>query len=164
VKLEVSRRRLLAGGIGAVFLIGIAIAAWQSKSVDIPLVSEGHSVARAQAQHGGDDRPVASTDLENCIAVWNSYENSYPRQSLTNLGEGLYVSVTTSKLYSRKCLITAANPELNLAAQFFEGGSGTNASGSPFSPSATGSADSLPSSVTNWNASADGKGYLALKP
>ena len=69
-----------------------------------------------------------------------------------------YVSVTTSNLYPGKCLVTGANPQLDLSAQFLESDSGRYA----YDQVGSGEANSLPPSVTNWNASADGEGSLAL--
>jgi hypothetical protein len=68
------------------------------------------------------------------------------------------VSVTTSDLYPGKCLVTAANPELNLSAQFLEGDGNPYA----FDQVGSGEATSLPPSVTAWNASADSEGYIGL--
>lgn len=158
MNVRLDKKWLLAGGVGAVALIVIAIVAWQAKSINIPLVSEGQSVAQAPSGVGG--HPVAEPaepDLQRCVDLWNKPSDAGPRSSMAALVAS-YVSVTTSEVYPDKCLVTAANPELNLSAQFLEG------DGNPYAYDqvGSGSAGSLPPSVTAWNASADGEGYLTL--
>jgi hypothetical protein len=152
------KKWFLAGGVGAVVLVVLAVVAWQVKSIDIPLVSEGHSVAHAQAN--AESQSVAKgPNLQRCVTLWDGQSNAGPQSTVSTL-EGSYVSVTMSSLYSDKCLITAANPQLNLSAQFLESESGPYA----YDQAASGEATTLPASVTHWNASANEEGLLTLKP
>jgi hypothetical protein len=98
--------------------------------------------------------------LQECVDLWNRSSNSAIRQQLTVLVPE-YVSVTMSSIYEDKCLITAANPELDLASQFLEGGV---TSGATYAATESGSATTLPASVTQWNAKLEPEGYLALLP
>lgn len=159
MSVRLDKKWLIGGGIGAVILIVLVLVAWQAKSINIPLVSEGNSVAQAPSDAGG--HPVAESpepDLQRCVNLWNnSSANAGPRSSLSAL-EASYISITTSEVYPDKCLITAANPEINLSAQFLEG------DGSPYAYDqvGSGSASSLPPSVTDWNAASDAEGHVAL--
>jgi hypothetical protein len=94
-----------------------------------------------------------------CLPAWNGPENVGPRNEVSVL-EASYASITLSELYPGKCLVTVANPQLNLAAQYLEveGGPYT------FKDQSSGEATSLPSSVTEWNASVKNGGRLALRP
>ena len=124
--------------------------------------SDGRSASETSANASSGSRPVAESegpDLQRCVNVWNKSFNAGSKSELVALVPS-YVSVTTSNLYPGKCLVTGANPELNLAAQFLEGGSGPDA----YSEIESGEANSLPASATNWNASADSEGNLTLKP
>ncbi|MCW2988937.1 MAG: hypothetical protein JWM24_1875 [Solirubrobacterales bacterium] len=156
MNVQVDRKWLIGGGIGVALLIVLALAAWQVKSIDIPLVSEGHSVAHARS--GSESPPVVKgPNLQRCVTLWDGRSNAGPQSTVSTL-EGSYVSVTMSSLYSDKCLITATNPQLNLSAQFLESESGPYA----YDQAASGEATTLPASVTRWNASANGEGFLTL--
>ena len=162
MKLEIEEKWLAIGGAGAVALLVLVIAAWQIKSINIPLLSEGGSApaqAQPQAHSDLDDESMPGLSLQRCIDLWNGSSNASGRSSLSALVAS-YVSVTFSDLYPGKCLVTGANPELNLSAQFLEGDSHPNA----FDQVGSGAATSLPPSVTAWNASSDSEGYLTLKP
>jgi hypothetical protein len=159
VNVRLEGKWLIGGGVGAIIVIVLAIAAWKDKSIDIPLVSEGGSAAKAHAGSSPVAEEPEGPDLQHCVDLWNKSFNAGSMSELVALVPS-YVSVTTSDLYPGKCLVTGANPELNLAAQFLEGGSGPDA----YSQIGSGEANSLPASVTNWNASSDGEGHLTLKP
>jgi hypothetical protein len=157
---QADRKWLIGGaGIGVAVLI-VLVVAWQIKSIDIPLLSEGHSVAQADS---GSSHPVAESegsDLQRCVNVWNGSSNAGPRSELVALVPE-YISITMSSIYEDKCLVTAANSELNLASQFLEG---DTTSGATYSATESGTATTLPASVTQWNASANSEGYLSLNP
>lgn len=159
MKLEIDRRWLLASAVGVVALLVLTIVAWQIKSIDIPLLGEGGSAPRAEAQAHNDldDESMPGLSLQGCVDLWNGSLNASGRSSLSALLAS-YVSVTFSDLYPGKCLVTAANSELNLSAQFLEGDGNPSA----FDQVGSGAATSLPPSVTDWNASSDERGYIGL--
>ncbi len=163
VKLEIEKKWLLGGGTAAVAVAALFLVAWIVKGIDIPLVGEGGSApAQAQVQGHSDlgDESMPGLDLQHCVDIWNSStDNAGPQSSMSALAAS-YVSVTFSDLYPGKCLVTGANPELNLSAQFLESDAGPYA----YDQMGSGAATSLPSSVTAWNASSDGEGYLTLRP
>lgn len=158
MKLEIDRKWLIGGGIGAALLIAVAVGV-------VALASGGSG--RSAAETPASDAEIAELEeevgsaeeegLEECVVLWNGSENAGPQSSLAALVAS-YVSVTTSDLYPGKCLITAANPELNLSAQFLESDAGPYA----YDQVGSGEATSLPSSVTDWNASDAGEGKLLL--
>lgn len=160
MKLEIERKWLAVGGAGAIALLVLVIAAWQIKSINIPLFSEGGSApaqAQPQAHSDLDDESMSGLSLQRCIDLWNGSSNASGRSSLSALVAS-YVSVTFSDIYPDLCLVTAANTELDLSAQFLEGDSRPNA----FDQVGSGSASSLPPSVTDWNAASDSQGYIRL--
>lgn len=161
VKLEIEKKWLVGGGIGAAFLVVLAIVAWQVKSIDIPLVSEGHSAANAGSGAKAGDAPVEA-DLQRCVVLWNKPSNDYGRSLISGYSDQPpYVNVDFSATFSDKCLITSANPDIGRAYQFLEGRGESSGLG-PFGiPVSEGSVNSLP--PTEWNASSDGEGYLTLK-
>ena len=127
----------------------------------IALASGGSSKSAAETPARSAEVGSSEGDaLQACVDLWNRPSNAAIRQELKVLVPE-YVSVTMSSVYEDKCLITAANPELNLASQFLEGG---NTSGATYSATESGSATTLPASVTQWNASANSEGYLSLNP
>lgn len=169
MKLEVSRKWLLAGGIAAAILIVFAIITWQVKSIDIPLVGQGGSIAETEAHTDVNDQFMPGLDLQRCVILWNKPSNDYGRELISGYSDQPpYVSVGFSEIYPDKCLITAANPDLGRAFQFNDGGQGSGGGESglgPFGfPVSEGSPNTLPPSATNWNASADSEGFLRLNP
>jgi len=116
------------------------------------LASGGGTGARASKEihREGDSGP----NLGRCVDLWNRPANAAARSSVSALIAD-FVSVTTSDLYPGKCLITAANSQLNLSAQFLE-------NGAEYQPVASGENTTLPVSVTGWNAASDEKGYILL--
>lgn len=161
MKLEIDKKWLVAGGIAAVALAALFFVGWIVKSIDIPLVGEGGSTPRAEAKGHSDvgDQSMPGLDLQHCVELWNSTDNAGPQSSMSALVAS-YVSVTFSDLYPGKCLVTGANPELNLSAQFLESDSGVYT----YDQVDSGAATSLPPSVTAWNTSSDDEGYLTLQP
>jgi hypothetical protein len=158
VKIEIEKRWLIGGGIAVALLFAVAIGV-----IALASGESGKSAAEtpaSDAEMAGLEEEVGSAEeegLEECVDLWNNSENAGPQSSLAALAAS-YVSVTTSDLYPGKCLITAANPELNLSAQFLEGGGNPYA----FDQIATGEATSLPPSVTAWNATVDSVGHIGL--
>ncbi len=158
MKIEIKKKWLIVGGIGALVIVAVAVIALASGG-------SGNSAAEAPASSAeieevaGEVEAAEGEALQECIDLWNKPSNSAIRQELTVLVPE-YVSVTMSSVYEDKCLITAANPELDLADQFLEGG---NTSGATYSATESGSAATLPASVTNWNASVKPEGRLVLR-
>lgn len=161
MKLEIDKKWLIGGGIAAIAIAALFLVAWIVKDIDIPLIGEGGSTPRAEATGHSDvgDQSMPGLDLHHCVDLWNSTDNAGPQSSMSAL-VAPYVSATFSDLYPGKCLVTGANPELNLSAQFLESDSGIYA----YDQVGSGAATSLPPSVTAWNASADSEGYLTLQP
>lgn len=156
---RIDKKWLIGGGIGTAAFVVLVLAAWLIPSINIPLVGEGASStpSQARAHSDVDDASVPGLDLQHCVDLWNQPSEARSRSSMAALVAS-YVSVTTSNLYPGKCLVTGANPQLDLSAQFLESDSGRYA----YDQVGSGEANSLPPSVTNWNASADGEGSLAL--
>lgn len=160
---ELSSRAKIAVG-GAALLAVLAVVAWQVKSVDIPLVSEGHSVA--QARVGSESQQTegvpVEADLGRCVALWNKPSNDYGRQLISGYSEQPpYVNVDFSATFPDRCLITSANIDIGRAYQFIEGGQSGGELG-PFGlPVSEGSVNELP--PTDWNVASDTEGFLTLK-
>jgi hypothetical protein len=157
MKIEIEKKWLVGGGIGALLIVAavgvIALASGGSGKSAAETPASDAEIAELGEEVGS----VEGEGLEECVDLWNNSENAGPQSSLAALAAS-YVSVTTSDLYPGKCLITAANPELNLSAQFLEGDGNPYA----FDQVASGEATSLPSSVTAWNASTDSVGHIGL--
>lgn len=149
MNIRVDRKWLVAGGLAVVALLAaVALLATRGDGS-----SPERAVAKEEVKHD-----AAGPGLQRCVDLWNRPSNSSIRQQLSVLLPD-YVSVTLSSLYEDRCLVTGANAQLDLAAQFLEGGV---TSGATYSAAENGSASTLPVSVTQWNASADEEGYLRL--
>ncbi len=153
---ERAQLSVVAGGIVVVVLMAIGATA---------LASGGSSESAAEAPASNAEVAEVEEEFESaeeeafgeCIAAWNGSENVGPRNEISTL-EASYVSITMSEIYPDKCLITAANPQLNLAAQYLQAEGGPYA----FKTQASGEATSLPESATNWNANVNAGGRLSL--
>jgi len=144
-----------------VLLVALVAAAWLIPSIDIPLVGEADSSTTGSSDVNESIREADADEaaLRRCVLLWNKADNTAARNTLA-VSEGEYVSVTLSAQYPDRCLVTIANPRLDLSAQLLESGS---ASAYPYDQIASGSASTLPQSVTHWNASPYGaEGGIAL--
>jgi len=170
MNLEIDKKWLIGGGIGAATLIVFAIVAWQVKSIDIPVISEGKSAAETPASEAeinelsNEFEEEEGEALETCLILWNGEGNAAARQTLAVM-EASYASATFSAIYPDRCLVTAANPKWDLAAQFLEGELEGEAGEMfvSFSQLDGGSASTLDPSVTNWNLVVASEGQLWLK-
>lgn len=158
MSIQVEKKWLLGAGIAALLIVAAIIV--------IVLASGGSSKSAAETPAGNAEiaeleEEVGSAEeeaLEECVTLWNSSENVGPRNEVSTL-EATYASITYSEIYPDKCLVTTANPQLNLAAQYLEIEGGPYA----FKNQASGEATSLPATVTEWNAAVAGEGILTLK-
>lgn len=152
-----ARLSVVGGGIALVVLVAVGVvvlAGGSGKSASETPASEAEIAEVSEEVESAEKEALAE-----CLTLWNGPENAGPRSEVS-VSEASYASVTISKLYPDKCLITVANPELNLAAQYLQIENGPYA----FKNQASGEATSLPATVTEWNASADSGGNLTLKP
>jgi hypothetical protein len=154
------RVRLIAASGAALVIIGAAVG--------IIAVANSGSSGKSAAETPASEAEITELEeefgsaeeeaFEECLTLWNGPENVGPRNEVNTL-EASYASITLSELYPDKCLITAANPQINLAAQYLQIEGGPYA----FKNQASGEATSLPATVTEWNATAN-EGYLRMKP
>lgn len=157
MELRIDKKWLVGGGIAAVVVIVaviviVLVSGGSSKSAAETPASNGE-IAELEEEFGSAEEEA----FAECVAAWNGAENVGPRNEVSTL-EASYVSITMSEIYPDKCLITAANPQLNLAAQYLEVENGPYT----FKTQASGEATSLPASATNWNANVNAGGRLSL--
>lgn len=160
----VDRKWLLIGGIGAAVLVVIAVVA-------IVVATGGSSDAGTAASDAeieevvGEVEDAEVEELETCLILWNAEPNASARQTVSVM-QASYASLTFSATYPDKCLVTAANPKLDLAAQFLlgelEGEEGEMFTS--FDQVHSGSASALDPSLTNWNVSIGREGTFSLSP
>lgn len=157
--IRVDRKWLFGGIVGVVVIATVAVIVLASGGSSDKSAAE---TPASSAEIAELEEEFGSTEEEafgECVAAWNGPENEGPRNEVSTL-EASYASITLSELYPDKCLVTAANPQLNLAAQYLEVESGPYT----FKTQASGEATSLPATVTEWNAEVGAQGKLALSP
>lgn len=137
--------------MAAIIVIVLAQRGSSKSAAETP--ASNAEIAELEEEFGSAEEET----LQECVAAWNGPENVGPRNEVSTL-EATYASITLSELYPDKCLITTANPQLNLAAQYLEVESGPYT----FKTQASGEATSLPESATNWNAHVNAGGRLSL--
>ena len=167
-----SRSRLIAAIAASLAVITI---------VAVIVVTTGGSSGESAAETPASDAEIAGVvkevenaeeeveasdaeELKICMIFWNGEGNESARRTVSVM-EAPYASATFSAIYPDKCLVTVANPKLDLAAQFLEGELEGEAGEMyvSFDQIETGSASTLDPSVTNWNLTVANEGSLWLK-
>lgn len=157
MNVRIDKKWLVGGGIAvlivvaAVAVVALANGSGGKSAAEMP--ASNAEIAELEEEFGSTEEEA----FQECVTAWNGSSNEGPRSEVSTL-EASYVSITMSEIYPDKCLVTAANPQLDLAAQYLEVEGGPYA----FQNQASGKATSLPATVTDWNASANEEGLLTL--
>jgi hypothetical protein len=101
---------------------------------------------------------------QRCVDLWNTAEGNTGKaiESTREVLGMAYVSVGFNSTFPDRCLITIARPESDSAQQYTEASEVGSAVGGAFGFGASGTASALDESVTQWNATLDAEGNLAL--
>lgn len=144
-----------AGIVGVLILaVGVGLA--------IAIETKNDKGSASSAESGGGASESEATDIDKCVASWNSGVTENVRSLVKNIGGAslsgggaqLYASTGYSADFPDRCLVTIANPDIRQAVQVQEDSSGS------FILSKTASLGELPDSVKQWNAGVDKDGFL----
>lgn len=110
----------MAGGLGAALLIVLAVAAWQDKSIDIPLISERHKAQADQALI--KQKP---TDVNGCLAAWNAQPTEEQGEATTTAAATIfsyqeYLEGDPNALEARIALYEGPKVEIGLGGGYVQ--------------------------------------------
>jgi hypothetical protein len=160
--------RAIAGPLGNLghrgkLIAAAGIAAAVIAAALVIVISAGNSNASAaHDDHVAIRQPAGPPPEQRCVDLWNSEANTVGHQLVgpqVRFGD-VYVAVGFAADYPDKCLVTAAFPRTNGSMQFIEAGGPRTSE--PYTMMQSGSANNLPASAKDWNATITEDGQLTL--